>query len=563
MENSQTDRMSVHARYRTTSDHLFHFPSRTWPGKDLKQAPRWCSVDLRDGNQSLPTPLTLAQKIEYFYLLLKLGFKEIEIGFPAASTVEYDFVRYLIVNNLIPEDVTISVLTQAKREQIDKTFNAVAGAKKVFIHVYNSTSVDQREIVFKTSVEGVNTIAVEAVTYIKLMAKNFPNTLGLEYSPESFTNTEPTVALNICNNVINVWQPDVSRPLIINLPATVETYTPNRYADVVEYFDQNLVDRQNITLSLHPHNDRGSAVAAAELGLLAGADRVEGCLLGHGERSGNVCLVTLAANFLTAGIDPQLDLSDLKTVSETVQQLTDLPVNPRHPYVGDLVHTAFSGSHQDAIKKGLAHTTSLEKSPGGMVPWRVPYLPVDPADIGFSYSEVIRVNSQSGKSGAAFVLAQNYGFTLPALLQVSFARVVQNYCEATGLEASPELIFDLFKKTYMTPSSNLILKSYNLTTEQDTFLNATLSLNKQVSTVSATGTGPLDAFVKILNNFFPATVEEFFEHALTHSSASKAVAYVLVRSGSRTHWAVGVDTSIVSASFSAVLTALDSIVDDM
>ncbi|HEX3551272.1 MAG TPA: 2-isopropylmalate synthase [Candidatus Elarobacter sp.] len=531
---------------------------RRWPSRRIARAPLWCSVDLRDGNQALVEPMGPDRKRAMFELLLSLGFTEIEVGFPSASQPDFDFVRELVEQRRIPPGVTIQVLTQARADLIDRTFAAIDGAPCAIVHVYNATSPLFRDVVFGLDSAGVTGVAVEAVRRIKQRAAEVaPRTrVRLEYSPETFTATELDFSKAICEAVMDAWQPTPQDPIVLNLPATVEVATPNVYADQIEWMHRNLRDRDAIVLSLHPHNDRGTAVAATELGLMAGADRVEGTLFGNGERTGNVDLVTLALNLATQGIDPQLDLSDVPRIVRTVEECNRLPVHPRHPYGGELVFTAFSGSHQDAIKKGFA---ALPQRTDGT--WAVPYLPIDPKDIGRSYEAVVRVNSQSGKGGVAYVLHADRGLDLPRGLQVDFSRVIQARAEASGGEVTPAQIRDAFEATYVH-AGRLRLAGYVTTNDgvagTPCTVDATLTDGARSRAVYGDGTGPIDAFVDGLRRAFELDVHvrDFHEHAVRAGEDAAAVAYVEVALGGTSVWGVGIDPNIVTASLAAIVSAV-------
>ena len=529
---------------------------RQWPTRSLTKAPQWCSVDLRDGNQALIEPMGPQRKRRMFDLLVSLGFKEIEVGFPAASQTEFDFVRQLIEERLIPDDVTIAVLTQARDELIDRTFAAIAGAHRAVVHVYNSTSTLQRRVVFGLDQPGIVAIATSAVRRIKALAARTPDThIVLEYSPESFTGTELEFAVEICDAVVAEWDPTPANKIILNLPGTVEMSMPNIYADQIEWFGRNIARRDSIVLSVHPHNDRGTGVAAAELALLAGADRVEGTLFGNGERTGNVDIVTLALNLFTQGVDPKLDLSDVPEIVRTVEYCNQLPVHARHPYGGELVFTAFSGSHQDAIKKGLS-----ARSVGDEVVWEVPYLPIDPADIGRTYEAVIRINSQSGKGGVAYVLHHDYGFDLPRSMQVDFSRTVQTISEESGGEVDSRQILAAFEREYLT-GGPLQLVSYHSADDDNgrVTLEVTLDVDGGVRTIWGTGNGPIDALVDALRRdlVVELSVHDYSEHAVGSGADAAAVAYVEVETAGKRHYGAGKDRSIVTASLRAVVSGVN------
>jgi 2-isopropylmalate synthase len=529
---------------------------RTWPGRIPLHAPSWCSVDLRDGNQALIEPMDPARKRALFLTLLQMGFTEIEIGFPAASQPDHVFVREVIEEHLAPEGVWLQVLTQSRRELIERTFQSVQGAEKVILHFYNSTNPLQRAVVFHEDRAGVKRLAVDAAKLCRDLALDAGDTeIRFEYSPESFTLTEPEYALEVCEAVLDVLEPTPGRPVILNLPATVECYGPHTYADVVEWFGRSLSRRDSVILSLHPHNDRGTAVAAAELGVLAGADRVEGTLFGNGERTGNVDLVTLALNLMSEGVDPGLNISDIDRIRRTAEHCTRLPVHPRHPYAGDLVYTAFSGSHQDAIKKGL------EALGDDYETWAVPYLPIDPRHVGRSYEAVIRVNSQSGKGGVAYVMKTEHGLDLPRGLQIEFSREIQHLSETSGGEMTPAAIWASFTDLYLPEQPRLQLLSHELTSTSDgtNQVTAQILCDGAPVTVHGTGNGPLAAFVDGLRGAFGMTLDvvEYREHSLGRGSDATAVAYVAtVDEAGRTRWGVGADPSITAASLRAVLSAL-------
>jgi 2-isopropylmalate synthase len=549
----------VNDRYRPFPK--IELENRRWPSRSIQRAPRWCSVDLRDGNQALVEPMDSARKRAFFDLLVRMGFREIEIGFPAASQTDFDFVRELIDEGAIPADVTIAVLTQARADLIDRTFVAIDGAPRAIVHVYNATSPLFRRVVFGLDEDGVVAIATEAVARIKQRANEISarTRVQLEYSPETFSATELPFAKRISEAVFDVWQPTVEEPLILNLPATVEMASPNIYADQIEWMDRNLRGRDRIVLSVHPHNDRGTAVAAAELGLMAGADRVEGTLFGNGERTGNVDLITLALNLLSQGVDPGIDCSDLPEVVRITEDCTRMTLHPRHPYAGELVFTAFSGSHQDAIKKGFAAQRA-----GEIEGWGVPYLGIDPKDIGRSYEAVVRVNSQSGKGGVAYLLEATYGFTLPRALQIAFARVIQADTEASGGEMTAAEILAAFEETYVRPRRYRLAdyRSAHTTVEgAPCTFEGTLRDGEAYLPVFGTGTGPIDAFVDSIRRTLGVdiAVHDYHEHALGSGQDARAVAYVQITSGSESAWGVGIDRDIVTASLSAITGALGRI----
>ena len=526
-------------------------PDRTWPDQIIDKAPIWLSTDLRDGNQSLIEPMDAEKKMRFFKCLLAVGLKEIEVGFPSASQTDFDFVRELIEGGHIPDDVTIQVLTQARDDLIERTFESLKGAKKAIVHYYNACAPSFRKIVFNQDKAGVKAIAVAAGQTIKRLADAAPETQwGFEYSPEVFSSTEIDFAVEVCNAVINVFQPTPANKLILNLPATIECATPNNYADQIEWFGRRVDRRDSVLISVHTHNDRGTGVAASELAVMAGADRVEGCLFGNGERTGNVCLVTLALNLYTQGVDPQLDFSDIDAVRKVVEDCNQIPVHPRHPYVGDLVHTAFSGSHQDAIRKGFAQQKADAL-------WEVPYLPIDPADIGRDYEAVIRVNSQSGKGGITFLLEQEYGINLPRRMQIEFSQVVQKETDRLGLEMSAAQIYQLLEREYLQATAPYALKGHRLQEE-----NGTSAVDVEVINAGETqhwrgiGKGPLEALVAGL----PVDVEimDYSEHAIGAGTNAKAAAYIELRvNGSRALHGVGIDENLTTASFRALFSALN------
>ena len=533
-------------------------PDRTWPSRVITQAPRWCSVDLRDGNQALIDPMDPERKRRMFDLLVKCGFKEIEVGFPSASQTEFDFVRQLIEEDLIPDDVIIQVLTQARPELIERTFESLRGAPRAVCHLYNSTSTLQRRVVFGLDRAGIVDIAVKAAQLCKKLARTIPECdVQWQYSPESFTGTELDFAIEICEAVMDVWEPTARRPVILNLPATVEMATPNIYGDQIEWFHRHVKARDAIVLSLHPHNDRGTAVAAAEFGVMAGADRIEGTLFGNGERTGNVDVVTLALNLFSQGVDPKLDFCDIDAARRTVEHCNRLPVHPRHPYVGDLVYTAFSGSHQDAIKKGFE---ALGKD---YDVWEVPYLPIDPHHVGRSYEAVIRVNSQSGKGGVAYIMKFEHGLDLPRRLQIEFSSVIQRMTEASGTEITADQIWAAFQATYLAPGTPVTLIGHPLITTSSetgaTTLEAQVRLASGERWIKGSGNGPIAAFVDALGRDagLPVEIVDYAEHALGEGADASAVAYVEARASGKTRWGVGVDANIVTASLRAVVSAVN------
>jgi len=527
---------------------------RTWPGRVISKPPLWCSVDLRDGNQALIEPMDAARKRRMFDMLIKIGFKEIEVGFPAASQTDFDFVREIIEQALIPDDVTIQVLTQARPELIARTYESLQGARRAVMHVYNSTSVAQRRVVFRTDRAGIIDIAVRGATVVRELALKQRDTEWVfQYSPESFTGTELDFAVEVCDAVNAVWEPTPANKSILNLPATVEMATPNIYADQIEWFLRNVRTRDSIILSVHPHNDRGTAVAAAELAIMAGAQRVEGTLFGNGERTGNVDIVTLALNLYTQGVDPQLDFSNINEAARCAESCNQLPIHPRHPYVGDLVFTAFSGSHQDAIKKGLAARTEQEI-------WDVPYLPVDPSDLGRSYDSIIRVNSQSGKGGVAYLLEREFQLLLPRRLQIEFSQVVQAAADITGKELSAQEIYDLFEREYFVPRLPYVYKSHQLAASTDGADTEKLTLmvesGGRLETWLGQGSGPIDAMVKAIG--LPFDLLSYEEHSRGHGSGAKAVSYIEITTRSRrTLFGAGMHPNIITASLLAILSAVN------
>ena len=539
---------------------------RTWPDRQITQAPRWCAVDLRDGNQALIDPMSPARKLKMFKLLVAMGYKEIEVGFPSASQTDFDFVRQLIEEGHIPDDVVIQVLTQAREELIARTYESLTGAKQAIVHLYNSTSTLQRRVVFGLDMDGILDIAVQGARLCKKYEETIPDTtVFYEYSPESYTGTELEFAVRVCNAVMDVFEPTAEKPVIINLPATVEMATPNVYADSIEWMNRHLAYREHVVLSLHPHNDRGTAVAAAELGYLAGADRIEGCLFGNGERTGNVCLVTLGLNLFTQGVDPQIDFSDIDEVRRTVEYCNQLPVAERHPYGGDLVYTAFSGSHQDAIKKGfeaLERDAAAAGVPVEEFTWAVPYLPIDPKDVGRSYEAVIRVNSQSGKGGVAYVLKAEHKLDLPRRAQIEFSRVIQQHTDAEGGEVTPEEIWGIFRREYLDKDAPLRLNSVHTSAaagEKDA-LSVNLYVDGVQRTLESTGNGPIAAFVNAINELehdLDVRVLDYAEHALSAGGDAYAAAYVECSVRDQIFWGVGIDANIVTASLKAVISAVN------
>jgi 2-isopropylmalate synthase len=539
-------------------------PDRTWPTKRITKAPLWCAVDLRDGNQALIDPMSPARKRRMFDLLVRMGYKEIEVGYPAASQTDFDFVREIIEDGAVPDDVHIQVLSQCRPELIERTFQSLEGAPHAIVHIYNSTSILQRRVVFREEREGIKKIATSAAEMVVELAGKYSDTdFRFEYSPESYTGTELSYAVEVCNAISEIWQPTPTRPVIMNLPATVEMATPNVYADSIEWMHRNLERRDSVILSLHPHNDRGTGVAAAELGYMAGADRIEGCLFGNGERTGNVDLVTLGMNLFSQGIDPQIDFSDIDEIRRTVEYCNQLPVHERHPWGGDLVYTAFSGSHQDAINKGFDAMKSDAADAGVNVDdfrWAVPYLPIDPKDIGRSYEAVIRVNSQSGKGGVAYVMKAEHGLELPRRLQIEFSRVVQGITDDEGGEVNPKEMRDLFDNEYFRLATPLKLVRHRLTNDGEgrDEIVAVVRVEDTEHEIHGSGNGPIAAFVDALATVgFDVRVLDYHEHALTAGDDARAAAYVECATGGEVLWGVGVDHSIVTASLRAVVSAIN------
>ncbi len=543
-------------------------PDRTWPDQKITHAPRWLSTDLRDGNQALIDPMTPDRKMRMFELLVRMGYKEIEVGFPAASQTDFDFVRRLVEGDKIPDDVRVSVLTQAREDLIERTVSSLVGAPNATVHLYNATAPLFQRVVFGVSEAECIAIATRGTEWVMKYAEQLlgdETHFGYQYSPEIFTQTPTDFALEVCERVSDVWQPEAGREIILNLPATVEMSTPNTYADQIEYFGRNLTRREHSAVSLHPHNDRGTAVAATELALMAGADRVEGCLFGHGERTGNVDLVTLAMNLFSQGIDPQVDLSDIDEVRRTVEYCTQLPVHPRHPYAGDLVYTAFSGSHQDAIKKGLEDLDRIAAERGvpvGEIDWEAPYLPIDPKDVGRTYEAVIRVNSQSGKGGVAYVMKAEHKLDLPRRLQIEFSRVVQQRTDGEGGEMTPDAIWSTFQAEYLTREAPLRLNSVHTSSaagEKDQ-LTVNVYVDGEIQELHGTGNGPIAAFVDAINaldNEFDVRVLDYTEHALSSGGDAIAAAYVECAVRGEIYWGVGLDANIVTASLKAVISAVN------
>ncbi|MFI7664399.1 2-isopropylmalate synthase [Nocardia sp. NPDC049526] len=555
-------------RYRPFAEEVepITLPDRTWPDKIIDRAPGWCAVDLRDGNQALIDPMSPARKRRMFDLLVRMGYKEIEVGFPSASQTDFDFVREIIEDGAIPDDVTIQVLTQCRAELIERTFEACAGATNVIVHFYNSTSVLQRRVVFRADQAAVQKIATDAAKLCLEVEKRYPDTnWRYEYSPESYTGTELSYAKQVCDAVTEIIAPTPEKPMIINLPATVEMATPNVYADSIEWMSRNLARRDSIVLSLHPHNDRGTAVAAAELGYQAGADRIEGCLFGNGERTGNVCLVTLGMNLFSRGVDPQINFSDIDEIRRTVEYCNQLPVHERHPYGGDLVYTAFSGSHQDAINKGLdamkAAADAAESDVDDIV-WEVPYLPIDPKDVGRTYEAVIRVNSQSGKGGVAYIMKTDHGLVLPRRLQIEFSQAIQKITDGEGGEVSPKEMWDVFADEYLSPIRPLERMRQKVTASETDggvdSITAVVKVDGVEQEVTGAGNGPLAAFVDAIATVgFDVRVLDYSEHAMSAGDDAQAAAYVECAIGDKVVWGVGIATSITTASLRAVVSAVN------
>ena len=536
--------------------------NRSWPSKVIENAPIWCSVDLRDGNQALIEPMGDERKKRMFNLLCKIGFKQIEIGFPAASQTDFDFTRYLINEKVIPSDVTIQVLTQARPEIIKRTFEALDGAPNAILHFYNSTSTLQRKVVFDKDKEGVKKIATDAAKLIKELSSDYKNTnWSFEYSPESFTGTELDYAAEVCDDVVDILKESSNNKIIINLPATVEMSTANIYGDQIEWMSENFKNRENICLSLHPHNDRGTAIAASEFGLMAGADRIEGTLFGNGERTGNVDIVTLALNMYSQGINPNLDFSQINNVMREVEYCNQLPVHPRHPYAGDLVFTAFSGSHQDAIKKGLNALRSSNEPQ-----WEVPYLPIDPADLGRTYEAVVRINSQSGKGGVAFLLEKDHGVSLPRRLQISMSQKIQKIADETGKEISTSEIWEIFHTNFVMPKSGHSFKNYSLKTSDATdvsdHIKAEIEIDGKNHEISGSGNGPIDAFVNALNQKLSSDIKvsDYHQSAISSGSDAQAAAYIELQKGDKTSWGVGINPNTTKASFEAIIVGVAKLI---
>jgi 2-isopropylmalate synthase len=571
MENTQKPSGMPTHKYRPFHEQIrVDLPDRTWPAKRITEAPRWCAVDLRDGNQALIDPMSPERKRVMFDLLVRMGYKEIEVGFPSASQTDFDFVRELIEKNLIPDDVTIQVLTQARQHLIERTYEAIAGAKQAIVHLYNSTSVLQRDVVFRADKQGIIDIALEGARLCREYEKRVPGTaVYYEYSPESYTGTELEFAAEICNAVLEVLEPTPERKVIINLPATVEMATPNVYADSIEWMGRHLNHRENVIISLHPHNDRGTAIAAAELGYMAGADRIEGCLFGNGERTGNVDLVALGINLFTQGIDPQIDFSDIDQVKRTAEYCNQLPVPERSPWAGDLVFTAFSGSHQDAIKKGF-EAMAAEAAARGVsvdeIEWAVPYLPIDPKDLGRSYEAVIRVNSQSGKGGVAYLLKTDHALDLPRKLQIEFSGVVQAKTDAEGGEVTSDQIWSVFSDEYLPSESDdarwgrFELLGTRTSSEMtgDVELNVRLRDGDTVEDATGNGNGPIAAFLEILRSRgFDISLYDYVEHTMSAGGDAQAAAYVELQVDGERLWGVGIDGDISTASLKAVVSSVN------
>jgi len=544
-------------------------PDRTWPTKKITKAPRWLSTDLRDGNQALIDPMTPARKLKMFELLVRMGYKEIEVGFPSASQTDFDFVRKLIEEDRVPDDVQISVLTQAREDLIERTVQSLVGADRATVHLYNATAPLFQRVVFQVTPDECRNIATRGTEMVMKYAESLVGDIvgsqdfGYQYSPEIFTQSDTDFALSVCEAVSDVWQPEAGREIILNLPATVEMSTPNTYADQIEYFIRGLTRREHSAVSLHPHNDRGTAVAATELALMAGADRVEGCLFGHGERTGNVCLVTLGMNLFSQGVDPQIDFSDIDEIRRTVEYCTNLPVHPRHPYAGDLVYTAFSGSHQDAIKKGLEDLERRATERGISVrdiEWEAPYLPIDPKDVGRTYEAVIRVNSQSGKGGVAYILKAEHKLDLPRRAQIEFSRVIQERTDTEGGEVGADEIWSIFSSEYLERETPLQLNSVHTSSaagEHDQ-LTVRVYVDGESHTLQSEGNGPIAAFVNAINSLgYDVRVLDYSEHALSSGGDAVAAAYVECAVNDKVLWGVGLDANIVTASLKAVISAIN------
>ncbi|MEV6873585.1 2-isopropylmalate synthase [Amycolatopsis sp. NPDC051128] len=557
--------MPVH-RYRPWYDLVenIDLPDRTWPEKRIERAPLWCAVDLRDGNQALIDPMSPARKRKFFDLLVRMGYKEIEVGFPAASQTDFDFVREIIEEHAIPDDVSIQVLTQCRPELIERTFQALEGAPRAIVHIYNSTSILQRRVVFREEREGIKKIATQAAEMVVELAAKQPDTdFRFQYSPESYTGTELSYALEVCNAVTEIWKPTPEKPVILNLPATVEMATPNVYADSIEWMSRNLARRDSVILSLHPHNDRGTGIAAAELGYQAGADRIEGCLFGNGERTGNVDLVALGMNLYSQGIDPQIDFSDMDEIKRTVEYCNQLPVPERSPWGGDLVFTAFSGSHQDAINKGLdALKDAADKAgvPIDEYPWEVPYLPIDPKDVGRTYEAVIRVNSQSGKGGVAYIMKAEHQLDLPRRLQIEFSKVIQRYTDSEGGEVDPTTMYNAFSAEYLELKTPLELVRQHVRDNGDGEydITATVRVEGDEHEITGRGNGPIAAFFDALSTVgFDLRLLDYSEHTLSPGDDARAASYIECAISDRVFWGIGIDPSIVTASLRAVVSAVN------
>ncbi len=571
MKNNQQSSGMPYQRYIPFHEQIkIDLPDRTWPTKRISKAPRWCAVDLRDGNQALIDPMSPERKLEMFKLLVRMGYKEIEVGFPSASQTDFDFVRLLIEQDLIPEDVTIQVLTQSRDHLIERTYEAIKGAKQAIVHFYNSTSVLQRRVVFGLDKEGIKKIATDAAKICLELEKTIPETeVYYEYSPESYTGTELEFAVEVCNAVAEIIGPTPERKMIMNLPATVEMITPNVYADSIEWMSRNLKPRDSIILSLHPHNDRGTAVAAAELGYMAGADRIEGCLFGNGERTGNVDLVTLGLNLFSQGIDPEIAFDDIDEIKRTVEYCNQLPVPERSPYGGDLVYTAFSGSHQDAIKKGFEHLERDAKAAGKEVDdftWAVPYLPIDPKDVGRNYEAVIRVNSQSGKGGVAYLMKTDHSLDLPRKLQIEFSKVVQGHTDTLGGEVSSQQLWEIFQDEYLPSQVDELkwgkfeLRRMRSESEMDGIVNLSVVLRDGDSEIDAkgTGNGPISAFIDILSqNGIDVRVLDYVEHTMSTGGDANAAAYIELDVDGKVLWGVGIDGDIAVASLKALISSVN------
>lgn len=552
--------MLNYKRYRRNP--VVHYPEREWPNREIEKAPIWCSVDLRDGNQALIDPMIVEEKIEFFQFLIKLGFKEIEIGFPAASQIEFDFLRQLIERKMIPDDVCVQVLTQCRKELIDRTFEAIEGCKQAIVHIYNSTSTLQRDVVFHKEKDEITQIAIDGTNMVKERAKDFPGKIILEYSPESFTGTELDYALEICTAVQKTWGATKENPIIINLPSTVEMTTPNVYADQIEWMNKHFENRESIILSVHPHNDRGTGVASAELALLAGAERIEGTLFGNGERTGNVDIMNIGYNMFSQGINPELNIERINDIIEIYERCTKLPIHPRHPYAGKLVFTAFSGSHQDAINKGVAAMKERNNEY-----WEVPYLPIDPADIGREYEPIVRINSQSGKGGVAFVMDTYFGFKLPKGMHREFADVIQKISEKQG-EVSPDLIMDKFREEYLNQKEPIHFRqlkvddlSDTIDSEFDTHVKVVYTDHGVEKVFEAVGNGPIDAVQRGLQEQLDIRIKvlDYEEHALQSGSNSQAAAYIhmLDSESGKVTYGVGVSSNITRASVRAIFSAIN------